>query len=373
MYIGQHDVSVALVERGETVWSAAAPITPDHNMSDRARIASALAPLLDRVPRSRWPVLRVDTALGPPWGRIKLVKGVPPVTRHGELVSMLRLNAGRFIASLRPIVITGASVVSSGEARVGLADRSAVDAVTHEILSRKLRIGRIVPMASLELADNSRNSTPGTNDVDEISARETVAARVAGSRGAMPLGLRPRDNPAAAVPDVSRRRIAIAGTGLAAAILIYIGGQVTVERVTLARSAVAVSGMAIVSDSGIREVTELRRIDRDLATAANFSLHRVSTALLLGAITQALPAGAAITTLRIDTASVDIVALSPRTAAVVDALSDVPNVVAPTIIGPISRETVGSRELERATIRLRIVPDYIRAKTRFEVERGDDR
>lgn len=373
VYVDQCDIAVAVVERGKMVWSAAAPLSVDHHMSDHGRVASTLGLLLDRIPKSRWPGLVVNTAIGAPWARVKLLKGVPPVNRHSELVSLLRLNTSRFVASSRPIIITGALATSSGDVHVGVADRSVVDAITNEITSRKLRMGRIVPATSIDLGGNSPGSAGRASTVRELSTGETIAVRVATARGLMPLGLSAQDNPAAAVPDISPKRITVAGAVLVAVALLYVGSQLNIERVTLARDAAAVRRMAAVSDSGVREEAELRRLNRDLANAANFSRHRVSTALLLGAITQALPAEAAITTLRIDSANVDIVALSPRTAAVVDALSDVPNVASPTIIGPVSRETVGPRELERATIRLRIAPDYDRGKASFAVDRGTDR
>ncbi len=373
VYIGQCDIAVAVVERGEMIWSATAPLSVDHHTSDHGRVASALGLLLDRIPQSRLPALVVNTAIGAPWARVKLLKGVPLVSRHSELVSLLRLNTSRFVASSRPIIITGALTTSSGDVHVGVADRRIVDAITNEITSRKLRMGRVVPATSINLGGTSPGSAGKASIVSELSHGETIAVGVATARGLMPLGLPARDNPAAAIPDISRNRVTVASVVLVAVTLLYLGSQLNIERVTLARGVAAARRMAAVSDSGIREEAELRRLNRDLGNAANFSRRRVSTTLLLGAITQALPAEAAITTLRIDTANVDLVALSPRTAAVVDALSDVPNVASPTIIGPVSRETIGPRELERATIRLRIVPDYDRDKTSFAVDRGTDR
>lgn len=380
MYISQRDVTVAVVDRRETVWVATTSLGADEHASEPTVITDALGLLLDRVPRTRWPVLRVNTSLGMPWARLRLVKGMPPVSRRGELVSMLRLNTNRFIAASRPVLITGAIAVSPGEASVGVADRSMVDAVTHEIMKQKLRIGQITPAALLEFDERLHGLTSGEPSRDEPLSSEAMAAAAAtGSRGisrgmsgGMSLGLRPQDNPAGSTPDASRKRVAIAGVALAAAGLIYMSNQLNAERLSLGRNEAAVRAIATVSDSGMREEAELGQLNRDLASAANFSRHRVSTALLLGAITEVLPEEAAITTLRIDTANVDIVTVSTRTAAVVDALSDVANLAAPTIVGPVSRETVGARELERATIRLRILPDYGRGKTRFVTERDGD-
>lgn len=369
VYIDQSVVTVAVIERGETIWSAAAqfPIGPES--SDAAPVAFALGSLLDRIPRRRWPALHMDVALGAPWARVKHVRGMPPMAHHKQLVSMLRLNAARFVASSRPTIITGATVDPPGNANIGVADRGAVDVITHETIRRKLRIGCIVPAMSLECEENPAGSTRTEGSTEDSPYRETMAARVASMRGRLPLGLTARDNPAVVRRDVSPRRLAGAGAALAVSVLIYFGGQFNGERGSLTRSKAAVDSIATLSDSGIHERADLRKLDQDLLRAANFSRVRVATSLLIGEITRALPADAVITTLRIDTAAVDIVALSPRTATVVDAFSDLPDVGSPVIIGPVSREIVGPKELERATIRLRLAPDYNRDKTAFEVAR----
>src|SRR5690606_16601406 len=108
-----------------------------------------------------------------------------------------------------------------------------------------------------------------------------------------------------------------------------------------------------------------------------FEEGRRSTALLLASITDALPNESAITMLRIDTATVDLIVMSTRAADVLGALDRMPGVVAPEIVGPVSREISGDRELERATIRFRYQPEgtqddvrsvYRVTPTREEVE-----
>jgi hypothetical protein len=371
VYVSQSDITVAMVKGNETVWVETASLSNNQRMVENTTIASELGILLDRIPRPHWPDPRVNVTMGPPWGRVKLVKGMPPVTRHSELVPMLRLNTNRFIAASRPVLVTGAVVTAPGEANVGVVDRGLTDAITHEIFEHNLRIVRIAPVILPERQERSKAQTGAGNNLSEPPSSEELA--VAAARGKMPYALGRRDNPAASLPDISRKRLAFAGITLATATLIFTATQFRIERAELTRNAAAVRRIAAASDSGIGEEQALGQLDRDLATAAKFSRRRVSVALLLGAITQALPAEAAIATLRIDTANVDIVELSPRTAAVVDALSDVPNLVTPTIVGPVSRETIGSRELERATIRLRIAPDYGRGMTRFVVERDGDK
>lgn len=369
MYLDHHVVKVVVVEHGEIVWSATAQLDADRTSGDSAPIAAALGELLDGIPKYSWPKLRVDTAIGTPWSRVKLVKGIPSVRHRKEVIAMLRLNTSRFVASPRPVVITGASAVSAGQYHVGVAEVGVIGAITGAICDHNMRVGQIVPAESI---DSDALSAPPTDEVSSAGMRttgEAIAVQVATGHVASQLALRAKDNPAITLADVSGGRIAAAVTMLLLAIGAYFAAQGYIDGARLARNRTELRSMQVLSDSGAHEEAELGRISRDLASAAKFSRHRGSTALLLGAITQALPAEATVTTMRIDTANVDLVVLSPRTAAVVDAMSDVANIVAPTIIGPVSREMVGAHELERATLRLHMLPDYGHAKTAFEPQR----
>jgi hypothetical protein len=367
VYVDHHAINVVIVEHGEIIWSATAQLNAYHRVGDSAHMATALGGLLDGMPKYRWPKLRIDVAIGAPWSRVKLVRGVPSVRHHKEVIAMLRLNTSRFVASPRPVVITGASAASANEYRVGVAEVGVISAITGEICNRKLRIGQIIPAESIELEESSvRSSDDGIGETGEA-----IAAQVAMGHVPSQLALRVKDNPAITLPDVSRSRIAAAAAVLFITIGIHFAAQGYIDGVLLARNRTALRRMLILSDSGSQEKAELGRISRDLANAAKFSHRRISTALLLGAITQALPSEATVTTLRIDTANVDLVVLSPRTAAVVDAMSEVASIVAPTIIGPVSREMVGAHEMERATLRLHMLPDYSHAKSDFEPRRDE--
>lgn len=373
VYVDAHAVTVMCVEGGATVWSESVLLPAGSQRGDYTGIAVTLGSILDRIPKRRWPATRVETAVAAPWARVKVLHGVPTIARHRELVAMLRLNTTRFVAASRPITISGAVTTSGGDVRVGIVDRGVVDAVTRAIADRKFRLGRIVPAMSLESDSISLDSRHDTDAVRDGAGRESIASLVATARGSMKLGLAARDNPAATLRDVSSTRLGAAVLALAGAVLVYFGGQLNGDRISLTRDRAAIDSIATVSDSGVHEQAYLTRLGADLARAADFSRRRVATSLLIGEITRALPLEAAITTLRIDTSNVDIVVLSPRTAAVVDAVSDLPDVESPAIIGPVSRETVGPKEFERATIRLRISPDYNRDKTAFEVARENDR
>jgi hypothetical protein len=90
-----------------------------------------------------------------------------------------------------------------------------------------------------------------------------------------------------------------------------------------------------------------------LAEVAAFDASRRSPTLILSQLTRALPENAALVTVRLDTAGGTMVILAPRAAAALAALDRVAAVIAPEIIGPVTKEMAGTRELERATMQFR--------------------
>ena len=251
LHVGQNEITAVIVERGTVIWSAATPLQADSGTITAAHVVISLGTLLGHLPRDSWRTLRVTTAFGLPWGRVKLVKGVPTISRRRELESMLRLNTNRFVASTRPVIITGAIAGSEGEVCVGIADLGLVEAVTRAIADQKLRVGCIVPAAAIKLVEK----TPETHDdhaTDGYAAGIAIATHVAGGDRPLKLGLRPSDNPAVVAPDTSRRRVSIAAGCLVAAGLVYFGSQLNVERQNVTRDRLAIRKIAMVSDSVAR-------------------------------------------------------------------------------------------------------------------------
>lgn len=90
-----------------------------------------------------------------------------------------------------------------------------------------------------------------------------------------------------------------------------------------------------------------------LDDAEAFEASRRSTTTLLADLTRALPKEAALVAFRIDTAGGTLVALGTRAAQVMTALEAVKEIASPEIVGPVTRETMGGREVERVTVRFR--------------------
>ena len=74
---------------------------------------------------------------------------------------------------------------------------------------------------------------------------------------------------------------------------------------------------------------------------------------LLAHLAATLPIGTAMTHLQVDSTGGSMVVLTSSTDGVMKGLAQSPLFVAPEIVGPVTRERVGNRELERLSLRFR--------------------
>jgi hypothetical protein len=101
------------------------------------------------------------------------------------------------------------------------------------------------------------------------------------------------------------------------------------------------------------EEADLSRVSRALSEVASFESSRRSTTMLLADLTRALPKEAALVALNVDTTGGTLVALGARASQVTTALEKVNKIASPEIVGPVTRETAGTREVERVTVRFK--------------------
>jgi hypothetical protein len=162
--------------------------------------------------------------------------------------------------------------------------------------------------------------------------------------------------PAAADADTPRWRLALAGGALAAAVLF--AGLAPAVRAMRAEDAAAARVGAVQARhrAAVDTDRELARVTGALWEAAEFGRNHYSPTLLLADVTAALPAGSALVSFQADSVSGSLVALALRAAAIVQPLEKVAGVTAPEIVGPVTREGLQGRELERVTIRFAIDP-----------------
>jgi hypothetical protein len=118
--------------------------------------------------------------------------------------------------------------------------------------------------------------------------------------------------------------------------------------------------------TGERRLTDAARV---LVAASEFERGRTSVTWLLRQLVNALPANAAIVSLRMDSAAVTLSALANHATDVVRGIQDMPGASNVEIVGPITFENaaadpnaggtqgVNGAGLERVTIRFRLAPD----------------
>ena len=161
--------------------------------------------------------------------------------------------------------------------------------------------------------------------------------------------------------EPSRRRIAMSFAVCAAAILVALSAPLVasarVERAARTRDAAT---RARVREAE-RDARQLGAVTTALGSLASFTQSRRSFTLLLAQLTRALPDGSALLALQVDSAGTgSLAAIGPHAATVVDAVERVPGLASPEIVGPVTRETLSGKTLDRVTIRFRLVPDGTR-------------
>lgn len=355
-------------------------------------IAAALAELLSTAPLPRFPRPRVVAALGPSLSQTRRISGLPPLEDARMLAGLVREGASRFfLRNGAPLATTGVRVVEPGVVWAAALDERVVRQVEAGCRGAGLRVDRFVPaVAALgrafpdgeihwpdgpavaevrvaggelvsvrRLAAGQAPETPPPAALPALARLGDDAWRYADAYGAAalpawePLTFRPASGGDDAVP---RWRLAIAGAGLAAAVSFVALGPafraMQAEDEAAGRLASVSSRHRVATESD----AELGRVTDALWEAAEFDARAYSPTLLLADVSAALPPGSAMITFRADSASGSLVALAPRAAAVVAPLEKVPGVAAPEIVGPVTRETLLGREVERVTIRFTIDP-----------------
>jgi hypothetical protein len=270
--------------------------------------------LFGGIPRSKWQLQPSAVVIvGSHASKVKRLRGLPNVTNIRALESVVRENARQFFLWDVPFVTTSLLRISEDEVIGGAIETSVVESITDACVAAGITLRAIRPESDerlmVRLQRENRASLP-------VSRRRAILAATVCAIALIV---------AAAAPGLIAQRMA---------------RRATREMTVLARAAQRAADVA--RDEQYAVVT--------LETVAAFERNRRPATLLLAALTDALPEESAVTMLRSDSSGVDLVVVSPRVAGVLGALDRVAGVVAPEIVGPISREVVGSHEMERASI-----------------------
>jgi hypothetical protein len=361
------------------------------------------------LPIAGWLRPNVVVAIGPSAVQLKRLTGLPPLTDTAALEALVREGAGRFfLKNGVPLITTGVRLAEPGTVWAAAFEASVVGEVERACRTADLRLQAIVPAATA-LAHAMRPAANGDRIVwvdgdvrteltfndgrvesvrrlpsdrsPECSTNRDAADRAlpiealqklgerslafADAYGATRLAHRPaRDEPlilragSAAIgssrhPEPSRRRLAIAGSVFLVAAACAIAGPslVAVHSARDARARLRSMEKEVLRAKNAE--TDLSRVSQALTEVAGFESSRRSATALLADLTRALPKEAALIALDVDTTGGTLVALSARASQVTSALEKVKEIASPEIVGPVTRETAGSREVERLTVRFR--------------------
>lgn len=387
--IGRDAVRAVALRRGRIAWAV-----------ERARgdepLVRTIGLLLADAPLPRWPRARVIAAVGPSHAQTKRLSGIPPWENVSQLDDMIRESTARFFLKNGVPLLTIWKAAGEGAPWGAALEAPVLDAIEEACRTRGVTLKAIVPtVAALGAAADLTNG----------------AGQVSWSDGDLILDIAFRDGELAAVRRTaqfvltSEQRESFAATSelgqdgsrfadaLGAArtrrdaVLAWRGrrssqsGPLPRWRITLAAMAAVLAGAAMLAVPGVlarvaeraavQRLTAIAPARRDVAFAerelvkltsalgevAAFDASRYPMPLFLADVTRAMPDQSAIVSLRLTRDAGNLVALSPRAAALLVKLEAIPGIAGAEIVGPVTREVLADKTLERVTIRFRVIPD----------------
>jgi len=378
-------VRAVLVRAGRVVWHAHAVI------DEQEGVRPALDRLLSRVPRSRWGGTSVRVALGLAYSQVKRIEGLPAARQTKVLDRIVAENADAFFLRVGASTLpTRVERLGDGSIVAGALDSAIVEIVLAGLRRRRLSprfflpfgvaMSHAIPVGLWRISDGGRSLELDTIEGGTLrdcrhgdpAAGDAIAPPVAPALASIGAGAPgftaaygaaisppraqfmwiPAPNPTR-VRTRERARVVAASTGFVLAMsaaLIARGAHAS--RVT-ATASTALASFRDAEIDAARVDAELRKVTAELSRLQEFDASRGRMMLLLGALSEAIPDSTALVSLRVDSIEGNFVALTPRAANVLPPLFDLPGVIAPRIVGSVTRETQNGATVERASIRFR--------------------
>lgn len=384
--VGREGVRAVAVRAGRIEWAL-----------ERARaddpLAETIGEVLAHAPIARWRRPRVIVAVGPAHAQAKLLAGLPPVRDSSRLGDVIRESVARFFLKNGIPVVTAYRASADGRPWGAAVEQPVLEAIENACRHRRVKLAAIVPTVFVlgRFTDDAGTARMHWTDCE-------VCVDVAFEDGEL-VAVRRTIGPSTLTADESPRSAALAVLGpnsfrfadaLGAArarpesVLAWRGQRDTGGhaaphwRLALAAIAMILAGAACIVAPGIvarlaernasadlaklapvrRDVTfaerEFAKLTAALSEVAAFDGPRYPMTPLLADLTHALPDESALVTLRIARNEGNLVALTPRAAVVVTRLETIPGIEGAEIIGPVTREVLLGKALERVTIRFRV-------------------
>jgi len=159
------------------------------------------------------------------------------------------------------------------------------------------------------------------------------------------------------------REVRIAAIALVVALAVAVATTMSAFALRASRTSRELAVIAPRARQAERAEVDLWRISEALTEMAVFDRSRRSPTQLLAQLTRTLPEGSVLITARFDSLGGAVVVLAPHAASTLASLDSAAGIAAPQIIGPVTKEVVGAREVERATMQFRLREHPVSAKS----------
>jgi len=346
----------------------------------------------------------VFVAIGPSGVQLKRLIGLPAGLHVRVLRQVVETSEHRYFVCREPGLVGGVESLRDGPVWATRFDRGTIESVQRGVATSGARVRSAVPsVVALTAASNgtrarvrdgrmrvevqhkatrleriewcidetnasdpSRRSANHASDelsaVPELAVLGADAATFAAAYGAVvlgghhPLAYRlPRSARAEGhVEHISKWRLCVA----VAACAVGIAGALVAPVARARRDESAARERLVAMNAAYRRALAAERSIADLSEIVEgvgaFERSRHARTSLLVAVARAIPADGFVASLRADSSAVTITVLAPRAARVLETIDGLPGVTGAEIAGPITREVIAGREVERATIQFRL-------------------
>jgi hypothetical protein len=325
------------VRGARVLWGVDAPITD-------VPLADALAAFLGRLPLRRVGRPRVTVALGATFAQTKRLAGLPPIDDERVLAKTVQEHAARFfLKNGVPLVTTSVRLDAKGQPWGAALQKDVVDTIVSVCRASRLELAGIVPAIDVSKPEVAALAPLGREALDFAAAYGAAI-----TPGALVWRTR-----AVADEQAPRWRITTIACAAGLALILAVLASGLGARMAEHRSIAHLATIAAPTRSAQRIARDNDLVTRALGEVASFDRGRRPVTVLMAALAKALPDGAALLALHVDSVGGSIVAFAPRAGALLTRLETVPGLAAPEITGPVTRETALGHEVERVTVRFR--------------------
>lgn len=382
--VGRGAVRAIAMRNDRIVWAGEAPLPASDDLQRTIAGLLALAPL------PRWPRPIVHGAIGPHGAQVKRVVGLPDIVDPESLAAIVREAAGTyFLKNGVALLTTGVRPAGAGAAVAAALDQPYVDAIRAASHTRGLRVGPIAPTAIALLGSfvdasfrwndgsltievtrtghqlDALRTRPAVPDDDATTTAATVPAlaalgadslRYADAYGAAvldarePLAVQSRTDSFFKIA-APRRALALSAAMFAAGVVIVglspLAAKWAGDRALANIAAVRPGRWQVISSS----LAQLDRVSTQLTEARAFGDSRTSVGALLGDIARLLPPNSAVLAFDWSDQRGEITVVTDNPSVVLSALRRLPGIAAVELVGSVTRQSVGTQELQRITVR----------------------